>query len=190
MEYVGRMKYISQNPLPRSINIFIEVVVRDIQGVWHFKGRRHLMGLVMSVYVLSFTMIKVHNFSFLKIFVKWYIHDRSLSWLWTGISVKGCGVELVFWIRTSIAPKTLNYLAFQSFDFERTWWRLVQKRVVRTTFDIYIFISLFRVFRVKIHDFTPKNHVYQLPREARKFLRYFVWKITILRQKIIFFLQF
>jgi hypothetical protein len=188
MEYVGRMKYISQNPLPRSINIFIEVVVRDIQGVWHFKGRRHLMGLVMSVYVLSFTMIKVHNFSFLKIFVKWYIHDRSLSWLWTGISVKGCGVELVFWIRTSIAPKTLNYLAFQSFDFERTWWRLVQKRVVRTTFDIYIFISLFRVFRT--HDFTPKNHVYQLPREARKFLRYFVWKITILRQKIIFFLQF
>jgi hypothetical protein len=26
-----------------------------------------------------------------------------------------------------------------------------------------------------------------LRREARKFLRYFVWKITILRQKIIFF---
>ena len=38
-----------------------------------------------------------------------------------------------------IAPKTLNYLAFQSFDFERTWWRLIQKRVVRTKFDIYFF---------------------------------------------------
>ena len=38
-----------------------------------------------------------------------------------------------------IAPKTLNYLAFQSFDFERTWWRLFQKRVVRTKFDIYLF---------------------------------------------------
>ena len=23
-----------------------------------------------------------------------------------------------------IAPKTLNYMGFQSFDFERTWWRL------------------------------------------------------------------
>ena len=30
------------------------------------------------------------------------------------------------------------------------------------------------VFRVKNHDYTPKNHVFQLPREARKFLRYFV----------------
>ena len=24
---------------------------------------------------------------------------------------------------------------------ERTWWRLFQKRVVRTTFDIYVFIK-------------------------------------------------
>jgi hypothetical protein len=31
-----------------------------------------------------------------------------------------------------IAPKT-------SFDFERTWWRLFQKRVVRIKFDIYVF---------------------------------------------------
>ena len=42
-----------------------------------------------------------------------------------------------------IAPKTLNYLAFQSFDFERTWWRLFQKGVVCTKFDmIYTFIVL------------------------------------------------
>ena len=67
----------------------------------------------------------------------------------------------------------------------------------------------------KNHDFTQKNHIFsncggrrenfwgnsceksrfyakksyffQLRREARKFLGYFVWKITILRQKIIFF---
>ena len=30
----------------------------------------------------------------------------------------------------------LYYLAFQSFDLERTWWRLFQKRVMRTKFDI------------------------------------------------------
>ena len=41
-----------------------------------------------------------------------------------------------------IAPKTLNYLTFQSFDFECTWWRLFQKRSVRTKFDIYTFIVL------------------------------------------------
>ena len=36
--------------------------------------------------------------------------------------------------------------------------------------------------------FYTKNHIlFQLRREARKYLGYFVWKITILRQKIIFF---
>ena len=45
-----------------------------------------------------------------------------------------------------IAPKTLNYLAFQSFDFERTWWRLIQTRVVRTKFDIYVFINWIRLW--------------------------------------------
>jgi hypothetical protein len=40
-----------------------------------------------------------------------------------------------------IAPKTLSYLAFQSFDFARTGRRLFQKRVVRTKFDIYVFIN-------------------------------------------------
>jgi hypothetical protein len=41
-----------------------------------------------------------------------------------------------------IAPKTLNHLAFQCFDFERTWWRLFQKRVVRTECEICDFILL------------------------------------------------
>ena len=40
-----------------------------------------------------------------------------------------------------IAPKPLNYLVFESFDFERTWWGLFRRRVVRTAkFAIYIFI--------------------------------------------------
>jgi hypothetical protein len=44
-------------------------------------------------------------------------------------------------IRWLIALKTLNYLAFQSFDFEHTWWRLFQKCVVHIKFDICVFIS-------------------------------------------------
>ena len=32
---------------------------------------------------------------------------------------------------------------FQSFDFERTWWRLFQKRIVCIKLDIYGFIALF-----------------------------------------------
>ena len=76
-------------------------------------------------------------------------------------------------------------------------------------------VKIFGVYRVKNHDFTPKNHIFsncggrrenfwgilceksrfyakksylfQLRREARKLLGYFVWKITILRQKFLFF---
>ena len=40
-----------------------------------------------------------------------------------------------------IAPKTLNYSVFQSFDFERTLWRLFQKHAVYTKLDIYVFIT-------------------------------------------------
>ena len=39
----------------------------------------------------------------------------------------------------------------------------------------------------KSRFYAKKSNFFQLPREARKFLGYFVWKITILRQKIIFF---
>jgi hypothetical protein len=33
-------------------------------------------------------------------------------------------------------------LVFQYFNFERTWWRLFQKRVVHTKLDIYVFIII------------------------------------------------
>ena len=39
-----------------------------------------------------------------------------------------------------IASKTVHYSAFQSFHFERIWWRFFQKRVVRAKFDTYVFI--------------------------------------------------
>ena len=39
-------------------------------------------------------------------------------------------------------------MAFQSFDFERTWWRLFQKRIMRTKFDISVFI-IFHAFYVR-----------------------------------------
>jgi hypothetical protein len=39
--------------------------------------------------------------------------------------------------------------------------------------------KIFGVFRVKNHDFTQKkSHFFQLRREMRKFVGYFVWKIT------------
>ena len=44
-----------------------------------------------------------------------------------------CFNPLVF-----LLPKT-----FTLFGSERTWWRLFQKRVVRNTFDIYVFFFIF-----------------------------------------------
>ena len=37
--------------------------------------------------------------------------------------------------------RLLSYLALQYFSFGRTWWKLFQKRVVRTKLDIYVFNS-------------------------------------------------
>ena len=39
------------------------------------------------------------------------------------------------------APRNFNHLSFQSFDFERIWLRLFQKRVVCTNYDVYVFID-------------------------------------------------
>ena len=39
----------------------------------------------------------------------------------------------------------------------------------------------------KSRFYAKKSYFFQLRREARKILGYFVWKITIIRQKIIFF---
>jgi len=38
-------------------------------------------------------------------------------------------------------PKTFNYLALQSFDYECTWWSLFQRCVVGTKTDIFIVIE-------------------------------------------------
>jgi hypothetical protein len=48
--------------------------------------------------------------------------------------------------------KDLNYLVFQSFDYECTWWRLFQKRVVQL--DIYYilkFVVLYEKYSLLIN---------------------------------------
>jgi hypothetical protein len=55
-------------------------------------------------------------------------------------------------------------LAFQSLDFERTWWRLFQKRIVCTKFDIYVFI---RYIMIKF-----ERHLGIVPLKFRVISRY------------------
>ena len=64
--------------------------------------------------------------------LEYIIHIHEVTLAYFGYPVLG--------LLVLVLPKLLNYFSFQSFDFERTWWRLFQKRVVRTKFDIYVFI--------------------------------------------------
>jgi len=40
------------------------------------------------------------------------------------------------------SEKVFSYLAFQPFYLMRTWWLLFKKWVMRTTLDIYVFITI------------------------------------------------
>ena len=42
----------------------------------------------------------------------------------------------------------LNYLAFQTFDIEPIYWRLLQKRVVHTNFNIYVVILIIIIINI------------------------------------------
>ena len=74
------------------------------------------------------------------IYALWFYCSQILSipYMPFGFIAPSCWLSHLFGF---IAPTILNYLAFQSFDFEHTWWRLFQKRVVRTRFDICVFIE-------------------------------------------------
>ena len=61
-----------------------------------------------------------------------------------------------------LLPKRLIILVFQSFYFERTWWWLFQKRVVRTNFDIYGFISIQHMKCSPVHFLIPIWHPFSV----------------------------
>ena len=48
----------------------------------------------------------------------------------------------VYALLYSCFPNFYYDLVFHPFDFERTWWSVIQKRVVHTKFDIYGFITI------------------------------------------------
>ena len=48
----------------------------------------------------------------------------------------------------------MHYLAYQSFDHERTWCRLLQKRVMRTKLYIYVFIICVWMFNAILNTIS------------------------------------
>jgi hypothetical protein len=61
---------------------------------------------------------------------------------------------VIFWV--SCPLQLLNYLGFEYFDLERTWWVLSERLVVRTRFDIYVFITTFFTWQSK---FRPTGSI-------------------------------
>jgi hypothetical protein len=51
----------------------------------------------------------------------------------------------------------LNYLVFQSFDFERTWWRLFQKYVVSCELNLISTFLLLNSDKILLHNAQAKQ---------------------------------
>ena len=80
-----------------------------------------------------------------------YCQPTNNQWAFFFLSFKYC-----IWLCRPfdfIASETLNYLVFQSqFDFERTWWMLSQKCVVRTKLDTCVYLRFYECVKNSWHD--------------------------------------
>jgi len=81
-------------------------------------------GSVLCVRLSILSLFSIFLLDFGTVLTVWYILFFILIYL---DETSGCILLL------------LNYLAVKHFTFDRTWWTLFQKRVVRTKFDIYVF---------------------------------------------------
>ena len=115
--------------------------------VYYFrsKGRQITLQVIMKKSINSeFKYFVIYVISLWLSCLSWMIFSVIyVIFIKTHSSIGGISWFLAILIRTFVffAPKTLNYLIFKSFNFERTWWRWLQKRVMRTKFDIYVFIT-------------------------------------------------
>jgi hypothetical protein len=115
---------------------------------------------VVFLFLWPLSMILIFNpgivpnvwYFILYFFASFYDFD---IWSW---NCSECVVFFVFpFIRT---PKTslffLNYLAFQSFDFENIRWRLFQKCVMHAKLDIYVCTTCrLKTRNHHLYGFTP-----------------------------------
>ena len=98
-------------------------------------------------YKTDFMVLSTHSMSnmsfFLNIFVDHIFSKISFLICHVAFEYKLCGSDLSFMffsnkyclkqIWFTFSQRLLNYLAFWSFDKERTWWRLFQKHVIYIT---------------------------------------------------------
>ena len=91
-------------------------------------------------------------------------------------------IQSIFW--SYCCQRLLNYLAFQSFGFERVWWNLFHESFVRTKLDVYLFI-IRCLFSFIMEIYTIRGLTQQLSAPISSFLcriicTWFIWYIWII----------
>jgi hypothetical protein len=90
-------------------------------------------------------------------------------------------------MRGEIGVLDINFNVFNFFDYERSWWRLFQKRVVRVKVDIYVFMDskLLAIWEIKLYTSNnikttnmSKSNVYQVYLSCRLYAKV-IYNITI-----------
>ena len=80
------------------------------------------------------------------------------------------------------------WMLFQKrFDSERTWWMLFQKRVVRTKFDIYVFICFIDTMRFPVWYLLQYKKIKIGPYVFRSIIIRWKWKQLVLSYILHFF---
>ena len=122
-----------------------------LDGYFLFKLKCYF--LYFTLYVHSMPKLRIHFR--LVLIIYWFISLHTccylarilrcslLQWIYSNTLPKKREIKRAVQILPEVYGTSLSYLVFKYFGFERTWWRLSQKSVVCTKFDIYVFIDLF-----------------------------------------------
>lgn len=108
----------------------------------HFRRRRLFPRIHFVVRMFSTT-----NYYVFLSFCVYSVSELSLSILycskWDPKNVNFCKTKEVpiLWCVIILFEGSFKCLPFKSFGSERTWWRVIQKRVTRTKFVIYVCIA-------------------------------------------------
>ena len=122
--------------------------VFDFVSLWN--SYRPLQKTIMLLYLLQKrTWLNILHYHFCILF-------GNVDWLKTGHMTfykKWYSMDVTNHSNTHAIYKYIIYL-----DFERSWWRLFQKRVMSTKFDIYVLLTKLNGLMILLCIF-PVNHL-------------------------------
>ena len=77
----------------------------------------------------------LYNSNNVHIYVNLWVFSEAIKLSWNKILYINILSKKIY-----CANRSINYLAFQSFDYEHFWWRLFQKCVMHTKLHLYVFM--------------------------------------------------